>query len=38
MCENLNTNIEHTAGNNCSKNRLCEKNHAVIDSMVTCTR
>ena len=37
MCENPNTDIEHTAGKNCPKNRLCEKNHAVIDSMVTCT-
>lgn len=37
MCENPNTDIEHTAGKNCPKNRLCEKNHALIDSMVTCT-
>ena len=35
MCENLNIRVMHTAAQSPFSNGLCERNHAVIDDMVT---
>ena len=35
MCENMNIRVMHTAAHSPFSNGLCERNHAVIDEMVT---